>query len=39
MTNILGIVATALALVPAPKEQVWREETCSYVEAGGAPLE
>ena len=33
MTNILGIAATALALVPAPKEQVWREGTCAYVEA------
>ncbi|MBR1588579.1 MAG: beta-N-acetylhexosaminidase [Kiritimatiellae bacterium] len=33
MTNILGIAATALALVPAPKEQVWREGICAYVEA------
>ena len=33
MTNILGIAAMALALVPAPKEQVWREGTCAYVEA------
>ncbi len=33
MTHILGIAATALALVPAPKEQVWCEGTCSYVEA------
>ena len=33
MTNILGIAATVLALVPAPKEQAWREGTCAYVEA------
>ena len=38
MTNILGIAATALALVPAPcelvwRELVWREGTCTYVEA------
>ena len=33
MTNILGIAATALALVPAPCELAWREGTCAYVEA------
>ena len=33
MTNILGIAATALALVPAPRELAWREGTCAYVEA------
>ena len=33
MTNILGIAATALALVPAPRDVAWREGTCAYVEA------
>ena len=37
--NAIGIVAAAIALVPAPEEQVRREGTCAYVEAGGAPLE
>ena len=32
MTNILGIAATALALVPAPREQVWRDGTCAFAE-------
>ena len=36
--NAIGIVAVAIALVPVPKEQVWREGTRAYVEAG-APLE
>ena len=32
--NTIGIAAAAaIALVPAPKEQVWREGTCAYVEA------
>ena len=31
--QMLGMLAVALALVPAPKEQVWREGTCAYVEA------
>ena len=32
--NAIGIAAAAaIALVPAPKEQVWREGTCAYVEA------
>ena len=31
--NLLGVVAAALALVPAPKEQVWREGTCAFAEA------
>ena len=33
MTNILGIAATALALVPAPKDQVSRDGTCAVAEA------
>ena len=30
--NAIGIVAAAIALVPAPKEQVWREGTCAFAE-------
>ena len=30
--TILGIFAVALALVPAPREQVWREGTCTVSE-------
>ncbi len=30
--NAIGIVAAAIALVPAPKEQVWRDGTCAYAE-------
>ena len=32
MTNMLGIAATALALVPAPRELAWREGTCAVAE-------
>ena len=35
--NAIGIVAAAIAL-PVPKERVWREGTCAYVEAV-VPLE
>ncbi len=31
--HMLGMLAVTVALVPTPKEQVWREGTCTYVEA------
>ena len=34
--NTIGIVSAAIALVPAPKEQVWREGTCACAAAAGA---
>ena len=30
--DIFGIVAAAIALVPAPREQAWREGTCAFAE-------
>ena len=36
--NAIGIAAAAAIALPVPKEQVWREGTRAYVEAG-APLE
>ena len=29
---MLGILIAAVALVPAPREQVWRDGTCSFAE-------
>ena len=31
--NTIGMAAVVIALVPAPKEQVWREGTCAFAEA------
>ena len=30
--NMLGMLIAAVALVPAPREQVWRGGTCTYAE-------
>ena len=30
--NILGLFAVSIALVPAPREQIWREGTCTFAE-------
>ncbi len=30
--NLFGIAAAAVALVPAPREQVWRDGTCTFAE-------
>ena len=32
MMNALGLLVAAVALVPAPREQVWREGTCTFAE-------
>ena len=32
MTNILGMLIAAVAIVPAPREQVWRAGTCTFAE-------
>ena len=32
MNAIVIAAAAAIALVPAPKEQVWRDGTCAYAE-------
>ena len=31
--HMLGMLAVTVALVPAPKEQVWRDGTCAVAEA------
>ena len=30
--HMLGMLAVTVALVPAPKEQVWRDGTCAVAE-------
>ena len=30
--HMLGMLAVTVALVPAPKEQVWRDGTCAFAE-------
>ena len=32
MVGFFGMMIAAVALVPAPREQVWREGTCDFVE-------